>query len=526
MASAPSVRGGTWTPPPPARPAFPPSAPPHSAPPPSAPPPSAQPPPPLPFHLWRRRQQRRVRSAFSAASGARKQWDAASADGLRAATAVVNRLVQLKQLPSKDMGALTSMGGIVLRAAEKLKRLMAAAVEALGSALLPVCPPPQMPPPLHAPDATVVSPAEPDSTVMPFTFGTSLATLAATPPAATAAVTAAAAAAAAAPAISSSPSQFRTASAASVSPSPSAAVWDADKAWEEAWQERDMYPKEPIFTALHLSVFEGWAVDVADMFHRELLVKRLIVSSLTAAVTLEATTARATATTIAPSTTAPITTSHSPLRLPLNIPPLCLPFIGQPPTTVTAPRVAAAECLAAAALDASAVATEQGASTGGRTEAGGGRLGAAGEVIAGAGGDAATSRHEDSRETPAAREEAAEGEAAGCLQGEGMGTSSGDTEAMVGGESDEGRVQGGAAMEQGQNGWKGQAWAHGFGAAGGGEWVVVQQQLEQSGLLARSPTPQQLQVCLVAWLVEMHIDSRHLSFIFAAVDEEVKSAAA
>ncbi|CAI5974798.1 unnamed protein product [Closterium sp. NIES-65] len=103
-----------------------------------------------------------------------------------------------------------------------------------------------------------------------------------------------------------------------------------------------------------------------------------------------------------------------------------------------------------------------------------------------------------------------------------MGTSSGDTEAVFGGESDEGRVQGGAALLQGHNGWKGQAWA----SAEGGEWAVVKHQLEQSRLLARSPTPQQLQVCLVAWLVEMHIDSRHLSSIFAAVDEEVKSAAA
>ncbi|CAI5523822.1 unnamed protein product [Closterium sp. Naga37s-1] len=157
---------------------------------------------------------------------------------------------------------------------------------------------------------------------------------------------------------------------------------------------------------------------------------------------------------------------------------------------------------------------------GGRTETGGGRLRAAE-----AGGDAATSRHEDGHETPAAREEAAESDAAGCLQGEGMTTGSGDTEGVIGGESDEGRAQIGAAMLEGQNGWKGQAWARGFGAAGGGEWAVVQQQLEQSGLLARSPTPQQLQVCLVVWLVDMHIDSRHLS-IFAAIDEEVKSAAA
>ncbi|CAI5494317.1 unnamed protein product [Closterium sp. Naga37s-1] len=129
MASAPQVRAELWTPLLPAKPSFPPSAPPPSAPPLSAPPlsappPSAQPPPPLPFHLWRRRQQRRVRSAFSAASGARKQWDAASADGLRAATAVVNRLVQLKQLPGKDVGAVGSMEGILARAAEKIRRLM------------------------------------------------------------------------------------------------------------------------------------------------------------------------------------------------------------------------------------------------------------------------------------------------------------------------------------------------------------------------------------------------------------------
>ncbi|CAI7883940.1 unnamed protein product [Closterium sp. NIES-54] len=203
--------------------------------------------------------------------------------------------------------------------------------------------------------------------------------------------------------------------------------------------------------------------------------QRLIVSSLNAAVSLEATTARTT-------TTTAITTAHGPLKLPLNIPPLCLPCTGSP--TAAVPTSGAA----GAALDASAVATEQGASTGGRTEAGGGRLGAAG-----AEGDAATSRHEDNSEAPAAREEAAEGEAAGCLQGEGMGISSGDTEAVIGGESDEGRVQIGAAMLEGQNGWKGQAWARGFGAAGGGKWAVVQQQLEQSGLLARSPTPQQLQ---------------------------------
>ncbi|CAI5486110.1 unnamed protein product [Closterium sp. Naga37s-1] len=115
MASAPQVRAELWTPPLPAKPSFPPSAPPASAPPLSAPPPSVQPPPPLPFHLWRRRQQRRVRSAFSAASGARKQWDAASADGLRAATAV---------LPGKGVGPLGSMEGIVARAADKIRRLM------------------------------------------------------------------------------------------------------------------------------------------------------------------------------------------------------------------------------------------------------------------------------------------------------------------------------------------------------------------------------------------------------------------
>ncbi|CAI7779480.1 unnamed protein product [Closterium sp. NIES-53] len=245
--------------------------------------------------------------------------------------------------------------------------------------------------------------------------------------------------------------------------------------------------------------------------------QRLIVSSLNTAVSLEATTARTTTTTTTArtTTTTAITTAHGPLKLPLNIPPLCLPCTGSP--TAAVPTSGAA----GAALDASAVATEQGASTGGRTEAGGGRLGAAG-----AEGDAATSRHEDNSEAPAAREEAAEGDAAGCLQGEGMGISSGDTEAVIGGESDEGRVQIGAAMLEGQNGWKGQAWARGFGAAGGGKWAVVQQQLEQSGLLARSPTPQQLQVCLVAWLGEVHIDSRHLSSIFTAVDEEVKSAAA
>ncbi|CAI6004290.1 unnamed protein product [Closterium sp. NIES-64] len=124
MASAPPVRAGLWTPPLPAKPASPPSAPPPSAPPLSAPPPSAQPLPPLPFQLWRCRQQRRVRSAFSAASGARKQWDAASADELRAATAVVNRLVQLKQLPEKDLEAVKGMVGIVARAAEKIRRLM------------------------------------------------------------------------------------------------------------------------------------------------------------------------------------------------------------------------------------------------------------------------------------------------------------------------------------------------------------------------------------------------------------------
>ncbi|CAI5486114.1 unnamed protein product [Closterium sp. Naga37s-1] len=390
MASAPPARAESWTPPLPAKPAFPPSAPPPSAPPPSAPPPSTQP--------------LRVRSAFSAAFGARKQWDAASADGLRAATAVVNRLVQLKQLPGKDLGALgvmEGMVGMVGRAAEKIRRLMvlmlpglAAAVDALVPALLPLCPTPHIPPPLHAPAAMALPTAAPESTVAPFTFA---APLAAPVPVSTVSTPAAAP--------SRSQSGCQVALAASVSPSPSAAVWDANEAWQEAWQERDMYPEEPIFTALHHSVFERWAVDVANMFHKELMVK-------------------------------------------------------------------------------------------------------------------------DDREAPAAREEEAESDAAGCLQGEGMGTSSGDTEAVVGGESDEGRVQGGAALLQGQNGWKGQAWAQGFGAAEGGEWVVVKQQLEQSGLLGRPPTPQQLQVCLVAWLVEMHIDSRHLSFIFAAVDEEVKSAAA
>ncbi|CAI5494318.1 unnamed protein product [Closterium sp. Naga37s-1] len=120
-----------------------------------------------------------------------------------------------------------------------------------------------------------------------------------------------------------------------------------------------------------------------------------------------------------------------------------------------APGQAAAHV--AAALDASAVAMEQG-----------GRLGAAGS-----GSDAATSRHEDGSGTPAAKEEVAESEAAGSLQGEGMRIGSGDSEAVFGGESDGGRVQIGAAMLEGQNGWKGQAWA-----SRGGEWAAVKQQLE------------------------------------------------
>ncbi|CAI5474527.1 unnamed protein product, partial [Closterium sp. Yama58-4] len=421
------------------------------------------------------------------------------------------------QLPGKDLGVLGGMEGIVGRAAEKMRRLMeedlctlrrclndlAAAVEAFGSALLPVCRPPQMPPPLHAPDATAASLAEPELAVAaPFTSGAQLATLAASPPAATAAVTAPAPA----PAPSPMSSQFRTASAASVSPSLSAALWDAHMAWEEAWQERHMYPEEPIFTALHLSVFERWAGDVANMFHKELLVKRLILSSLNAAVSLEAT------------TNTPITTARSPLRLPLNIPPLCLPCTGPPPAAVPAPRPATAAAHASTEVF---------------TEAVEGRV-----RTAGADGDAATSQceREDSSKTPEAREEAAEREAVGCLQGEGMGISGRDTEAVINGESEgggrEGRGQGGSILLDGQNVWKrqawteGQAWAQGFGAAEGFEWVVMQQRLEQSGLLARPPTPQQLQVCLVAWLVEMHVDSRHLSSIFAAVDEEVKSAAA
>ncbi|CAI6003655.1 unnamed protein product [Closterium sp. NIES-64] len=526
MASAPPVRAEPWTPPLPAKPALPPSA----------PPPSAQPAPPLPFHLWRRRQQRRVRSAFSAASGARKQWDAASADGLRAATAVVNRLVQLKQLPGKDLGAVGGMEGIVERAAEKIRRIMeedlctlrrclndlAAAVDALVPALLPIYPPPHIPPPLHAPDTTAHPPAAPESTVAPFTFATSLAA-----PVPLSAVSAPAPAAAAA-----APSPFR-ASAASVSPSPSAGVWDAYEVWQEAWQERDMYPDEPIFTALRLSVFERWAGDVAAMFRRELLVKRLILSSLNSAVRHEA----ATTTTARTTTTTPNTslTSQSPLKHPLNIPPLCLPCAASPPATVPAPK-------ADATLDASALAVEEGASPGETVETGGGRLEAAGAAGTTGAGRAATSRDEDGRETPAATEEeaaseaAAEGEAPGCLQGEGIGTGGGDMETGIGGErgagGNGGRGQGGSGMLEGQNGLKGQAWAegrglsHGLSAAEGCEWAVVQQQLEQSGLLARSPTPQQLQVCLVAWLVEMHIDSRCLSFIFAAVDEEVKSVAA
>ncbi|CAI5980509.1 unnamed protein product [Closterium sp. NIES-64] len=428
MASAPPVRAEPWTPPLPAKPALPPSA----------PPPSAQPAPPLPFHLWRRRQQRRVRSAFSAASGARKQWDAASADGLRAATAVVNRLVQLKQLPGKDLGAVGGMEGIVERAAEKIRRIMASFVikhtHIFSQSLL-----------THPPPHT----------------------------------------------------------------SPSAQI------------------------SLLTRASERWAGDVAAMFRRELLVKRLILSSLNSAVRHEA----ATTTTARTTTTTPNTslTSQSPLKHPLNIPPLCLPCAASPPATVPAPK-------ADATLDASALAVEEGASPGETVETGGGRLEAAGAAGTTGAGRAATSRDEDGRETPAATEEeaaseaAAEGEAPGCLQGEGIGTGGGDMETGIGGErgagGNGGRGQGGSGMLEGQNGLKGQAWAegrglsHGLSAAEGCEWAVVQQQLEQSGLLARSPTPQQLQVCLVAWLVEMHIDSRCLSSIFAAVDEEVKSVAA
>ncbi|CAI7903505.1 unnamed protein product [Closterium sp. NIES-54] len=201
-----------------------------------------------------------------------------------------------------------------------------------------------------------------------------------------------------------------------------------------------------------------------------------------------------------------------PLKFPLNIPPLCLPCAGPPPAAaVPAPaNPGTAAAGVAAARDETAIATEQEASSGGRTEVGGGGLGKAGATgvagvagIAGAGGDAATLRHEDGSDTPVAREEAAEREVVGCLHGERMGSSGGDTKAGIGGESEGGglggRNQGTTGMLDGQNGLKGHAWAeghglsHGLTAAEGCDWTVMQQQLEQSGMLARPPTPQQLQ---------------------------------
>ncbi|CAI5523819.1 unnamed protein product [Closterium sp. Naga37s-1] len=474
MASAPPVRAEPWTPPLPAKPALPPSA----------PPPSAQPPPPLPFHLWRRRQQRRVRSAFSAASGARKQWDAASADGLRAATAVVNRLVQLKQLPGKDLGAVGGMEGIVERAAEKIRRIMALSLSTSSLSSSP------SPSPSSFLQAAAVDALLYALSLMQASFVIkhihifSQSLLTHLPP--------------------------RT--------SPSAQISLLTRGAESCWSSIT------IISQFLLPLF---------LMHPSPPHQRLILSSLNSAVRHEA----ATTTTARTTTTTPNTslTSQIPLKHPLNIPPLCLPCAASPPATVPAPK-------ADATLDASALAVEEGASPGETVETGGGRLEAAGAAGTTGAGRAATSRDEDGRETPAATEEeaaseaAAEGEAPGCLQGEGIGTGGGDMETGIGGErgagGNEGRGQGGSGMLEGQNGLKGQAWAegrglsHGLSAAEGCEWAVVQQQLEQSGLLARSPTPQQLQVCLVAWLVEIHIDSRCLSSIFAAVDEEVKSVAA
>ncbi|CAI5974792.1 unnamed protein product [Closterium sp. NIES-65] len=518
MASAPPVRAEPWTPPLPAKPALPPSA----------PPPSAQPAPPLPFHLWRRRQQRRVRSAFSAASGARKQWDAASADGLRAATAVVNRLVQLKQLPGKDLGAVGGMEGIVERAAEKIRRIMEAWQERDMYPDEPIFTALRLSVFGSLPFAAVPHRLVP--------YSCSYLPLLISPPLA--------------------PCQLYALSLMQAS--------FVIKHTHIFSQSLLTHPPPHTSPSAQISLLtrasERWAGDVAAMFRRELLVKhhyhltvppsplphaslflmhpspphqRLILSSLNSAVRHEA----ATTTTARTTTTTPNTslTSQSPLKHPLNIPPLCLPCAASPPATVPAPK-------ADATLDASALAVEEGASPGETVETGGGRLEAAGAAGTTGAGRAATSRDEDGRETPAATEEeaaseaAAEGEAPGCLQGEGIGTGGGDMETGIGGErgagGNGGRGQGGSGMLEGQNGLKGQAWAegrglsHGLSAAEGCEWAVVQQQLEQSGLLARSPTPQQLQVCLVAWLVEMHIDSRCLSSIFAAVDEEVKSVAA
>ncbi|GJP51715.1 hypothetical protein CLOM_g10863 [Closterium sp. NIES-68] len=445
------------------------------------------PPPPLPFHLWRRRLQRRVRSAFSAASGARGKWDTASAEGLRAATAVVNRLVQLKQLPGKDVGALGGMGGLIETAAEKIARLMEedlsalhrslndliAAVDSLRPALLPICHPPHMPPSPESPKSTALCSEETKSAPVPSP----------------------------APTPAPSPSQFRSASATSVSSSPSAAVWDEN----EAWQESRMYPDEAIFSTLPFTAFESWALGIAGMFRRELMVKRLIVASLTAAVSLHTSSTHTTST----HTTTGITTC----RGPLNIPALVLPCTGSQPAAVPPSEVAAHPAAAAdpavAAIQTTGVVTEQGAS------AGGCRIGAA-EADSGV----STSQAAATRETAAAATEAAPREAAGCPCGEDI---------VIGGEREgrghEKHVNGGNAMLEAHMGGGGHGWGEGFGLAKGCEWAVAQQQLQRSGMLDCSPTPQQLQVCLVAWLVEVHVESRHLSTIFAAVDDEVKSTA-
>lgn len=90
---------------------------------------------PSPSRLWRPQAQRRVRRAFFELAGARHDWEAATAGGLRAATALVNAVLQKRYMSAMDFGVLSSMPNIRSKAEEKLQRQQAVYLRNVSDAI-------------------------------------------------------------------------------------------------------------------------------------------------------------------------------------------------------------------------------------------------------------------------------------------------------------------------------------------------------------------------------------------------------